>query len=281
MRLARSGDATPNGTAQPNRKTIDSDASRVAPRRHRSPRRRSADHARRRKAVRGVELYVDEPLRGPLSWGQVELSSRPLSADAVLSMLGQMLSPQHRRLLDGIGAVKHGIAAPGGLDERFVVTARRGGADLWVEVRRRPRPVEGPACPSRRRTRALPARCSGTDPIRPGGGDACRCGEGGRACRGRGPARAARSCLDVEESVRIRAAALEAEGAAALAQKWAALEAVSEAAIAGKLAAVTAETEAQLTAKEAALLRRGSSLTERSPRSQPKPPRRLRRAKRN
>ena len=29
--------------------------------------------------------------RGPLSWGQVELPSRPLSADAVLSMLGQML----------------------------------------------------------------------------------------------------------------------------------------------------------------------------------------------
>src|SRR3954451_24982824 len=85
--------------------------------------------------------------RGPLSWGQVELSSRPLSADAVLSMLGQMLSPEHRRLLDEIGAVEHEIAAPGGLDERFVVTAARGGDDVWVEVRRRPRPVEGPALP--------------------------------------------------------------------------------------------------------------------------------------
>ena len=86
-------------------------------------------------------------LRGPLSWGQVELSSRPLSADAVLSMLGQMLSPEHRRLLDEIGAVEHEIPAPGGLDERFVVTAARGGDDVWVEVRRRPRPVEGPALP--------------------------------------------------------------------------------------------------------------------------------------
>src|SRR3954454_6435885 len=38
--------------------------------------------------------------RGPLSWGQVELSSRPLSMDAIMSMLGQMLSPEHRRLLD-------------------------------------------------------------------------------------------------------------------------------------------------------------------------------------
>src|SRR3954466_3610040 len=85
--------------------------------------------------------------RGPLSWGQVELSSRALSADAVLSMLGQMLSPEQRRLLDHIGAVEHEIEAPGGLDERFVVTAARGGDDVWVEVRRRPRPVEGPALP--------------------------------------------------------------------------------------------------------------------------------------
>src|SRR3954468_18504883 len=85
--------------------------------------------------------------RGPLSWGQVELSSRALSADAVMSMLGQMLSPQQRRLLDDIGAVEHEIDAPGGLDERFVVTAARGGEDVWVEVRRRPRPVEGPALP--------------------------------------------------------------------------------------------------------------------------------------
>ena len=30
--------------------------------------------------------------RGPLSWGQVELSSRPLTTDAVLGMLTQMLS---------------------------------------------------------------------------------------------------------------------------------------------------------------------------------------------
>src|SRR3954465_15545267 len=70
MKLGRQHDATPNGPAQPNRKTIDSDASRVAPRRHRSPGRRSADHARRRKAVRGVELYVHEhaaraPVLGP------------------------------------------------------------------------------------------------------------------------------------------------------------------------------------------------------------------------
>ncbi len=45
--------------------------------------------------------------RGPLSWGQVELSSRPLSSDAVMSMVGQMLSADQRRQLDDLGAVEH------------------------------------------------------------------------------------------------------------------------------------------------------------------------------
>ena len=82
--------------------------------------------------------------RGPLSWGQVELSSRPLSADAVMSMLGQMLSPEQRHMLNDLGAIEHEIDAPGGVDERFVVTAARGGEDVWVEVRRKPKRVEGP-----------------------------------------------------------------------------------------------------------------------------------------
>lgn len=52
-------------------------------------------------------------LRGPLSWGQVELSSRPLSSDAVMSMLGQMLSADQRRQLDELGAIEHEIDVPG------------------------------------------------------------------------------------------------------------------------------------------------------------------------
>ena len=75
--------------------------------------------------------------RGPLSWGQVELSSRPLTTDAVLGMLGQMLSAEQGHVLDEFGAIEEEIDAPGESGERFVVTAARGGDDVWVEVRRR------------------------------------------------------------------------------------------------------------------------------------------------
>jgi twitching motility protein PilT len=79
--------------------------------------------------------------RGPLSWGQVELSSRPLTTDALLGMLSQMLSMDQSRMLDELGAIEQEIAAPGQSDERFIVTAARGGDDVWVEVGRRPTPA--------------------------------------------------------------------------------------------------------------------------------------------
>src|SRR5436305_1682396 len=53
------------------------------------------------------------------------------------SMLGQMLSEEQRRALDGLGAIEEEIEVPGGGGGGFVVTAARGGDDLWVEVRRR------------------------------------------------------------------------------------------------------------------------------------------------
>lgn len=83
--------------------------------------------------------------RGPLSWGQVELSSRPLTAGAVLGMLGQILPVEQRRLLDEIGAIELELESNvvGGVP--FVVTAARGGDDVWVEVRRKPKVVEAPA----------------------------------------------------------------------------------------------------------------------------------------
>jgi twitching motility protein PilT len=83
--------------------------------------------------------------RGPLAWGQVELSSRPLTADAVLGMLAQMLSPEQSRSLDDYGAIEHEIDAPGDSGDRFIVTAARGGDDVWVEVRRRSKVVAPPA----------------------------------------------------------------------------------------------------------------------------------------
>ena len=49
--------------------------------------------------------------RGPLAWGQVELSSRVLTPDAVLSMVGQILPADQRNALEELGAVER---SPGG-----------------------------------------------------------------------------------------------------------------------------------------------------------------------
>jgi len=76
-------------------------------------------------------------LRGPLAWGQVELSSRPLTPSAMTTMLSQMLTGDQRRALDELGAIEEEIEVSGDSGGRFVVTAARGGDDVWVEVRRR------------------------------------------------------------------------------------------------------------------------------------------------
>ena len=76
--------------------------------------------------------------RGPLAWGQVELSSRVLTPDAVMSMVGQILPADQRHALDEIGAVEHEIASPSGVTDRFSVVAARGGDDIWLELRRLP-----------------------------------------------------------------------------------------------------------------------------------------------
>jgi twitching motility protein PilT len=78
--------------------------------------------------------------RGPLAWGQVELSSRVLTFDAVASMLAQILPVDQQRALDELGAIEHEILPPDGILDRFTVVAARGGEDVWVEVRRKPTP---------------------------------------------------------------------------------------------------------------------------------------------
>ena len=90
--------------------------------------------------------------RGPLAWGQVELSSRVLTPDAVLSMLAQILPQDQRQALDDFGAVEHTIAAPAGITDRFTVVAARGGDDIWLEVRRQPSAVGRTRYPSERQT---------------------------------------------------------------------------------------------------------------------------------
>jgi hypothetical protein len=213
--------------------------------------------------------------RGPLSWGQVELSSRPLSADAVMTMLGQMLSPEQRHMLDDLGAIEHEIDAPGGTDERFVVTAARGGDDVWVEVRRRSKAVEVPALPAPAIAEVVEAAGIEAAGVEAGLADADRTlasealsstavaehapehqaprVDVESAAHGFAPERQQPSYVDVDAAVRARAAALEAEAETALAAKTAALATAAEAALAGKIAALSAEAEAELAATKAAL----------------------------
>ena len=82
--------------------------------------------------------------RGPLAWGQVELSSRVLTFDAVSSMLGQILPADQQQALTEFGAIEHEIPSPAGVADRFTVVAARGGEDVWVEVRRRPIEIPQP-----------------------------------------------------------------------------------------------------------------------------------------
>ena len=84
--------------------------------------------------------------RGPLAWGQVELSSRVLTFDAVSSMLGQILPADQQLALTEFGAIEHEIPSPAGVADRFTVVAARGGEDVWVELRRRP--IEIPQAPA-------------------------------------------------------------------------------------------------------------------------------------
>ena len=83
--------------------------------------------------------------RGPLAWGQVELSSRVLTIEAVSGMLGQILPIDQRASLDEFGATEFQVTAANNPGERFTIVAARGGDDIWLEVRRHPAVVEEPA----------------------------------------------------------------------------------------------------------------------------------------
>lgn len=79
----------------------------------------------------GEKPYVVAPS------GPVELSSRPLTIEAVAGMLGQLLPADHRRALDELGAIEHDLPkSPVAGGERFTVVAARGGNDVWIEIRR-------------------------------------------------------------------------------------------------------------------------------------------------
>ena len=79
----------------------------------------------------GEKPYVVAPS------GPVELSSRPLTFEAVAGILGQLLPVERRQALDELGAIEHDLPrSPATGDERFMVVAARGGNDIWIEIRR-------------------------------------------------------------------------------------------------------------------------------------------------
>ncbi|MGH9372494.1 MAG: hypothetical protein ACRD15_13260, partial [Vicinamibacterales bacterium] len=83
--------------------------------------------------------------RGPLAWGQVELSSRVLTSEAVVGMLGQILPIDQRAALDEYGAIDYEVAAANDPAEKFTIVAARGGDDIWLEVRRQSKLTPEPA----------------------------------------------------------------------------------------------------------------------------------------
>lgn len=93
-------------------------------------------------------LHVGERPYVVAASGQVELSSRALTFEAMSGMLGQLLAPEAEKTLEELGAVEHDLSpltvAPG---ERFTVVAARGGNDIWIEIRRQRRvtPLPPPA----------------------------------------------------------------------------------------------------------------------------------------
>jgi twitching motility protein PilT len=92
-------------------------------------------------------MHVGEQPYVVAASGPVELSSRPLTLEAVAGMLGQLLPSDSRRALEELGAIEYelprSVAASA---ERFTVVAARGGDDIWIEIRRhRAMPVASPA----------------------------------------------------------------------------------------------------------------------------------------
>jgi twitching motility protein PilT len=119
----------------------------------------------------GEKPYVIAPS------GTVDLSSRPLTVEALNAIINQALPADSRRALDEIGAIEHELppssTAPG---ERFTMVVARGGDDIWIEIRRQrdaptgdavtagsPRDMR-PEVPSGSPASAVPAPVSAPEP---------------------------------------------------------------------------------------------------------------------
>ncbi len=84
--------------------------------------------------------------------GPIQLSSRPVTVDAVAGMLTQLLPADSRRVLDELGAVEYDLPPSAFADgERFTAVVARGGDEIRIEIRRHrvwpkhePGPVSAP-----------------------------------------------------------------------------------------------------------------------------------------
>jgi twitching motility protein PilT len=82
-------------------------------------------------------LHVGERPYVVAASGQVELSSRTLTLEAISGILGQLISPAAEKSLEELGAVEQELDPSSAVpDERFAVVAARGGNDIWMEIRR-------------------------------------------------------------------------------------------------------------------------------------------------
>ena len=96
-------------------------------------------------------MHVGEQPYVVAASGPVELSSRPLTLEAVAGMLGQLLPSDSRRALREPGAIQYELPQSlAGSDERFTVVAARGGDDISIEIRRHRSPAAA-ALPLRKR----------------------------------------------------------------------------------------------------------------------------------
>lgn len=111
----------------------------------------------------GETPYVISPT------GQTDLATRALTLEAVVGMVGQLLSSESQRALEECGAVQYEIpAAAQFAGEHFTVVAARGGDDVWVEIRRH-RVPEDDRVPAD--LRAVDAPAAQSDPERTLGDD--------------------------------------------------------------------------------------------------------------
>ena len=92
----------------------------------------------------GQKPYVERTgsaFGGPVEWGHVELSSKPLTLKAAMAIVEQILPPDEFRSLSEIGVIEHELSPAHRPGEHFVVVVARGGEDVWVEVKRLPPPA--------------------------------------------------------------------------------------------------------------------------------------------